>query len=377
MHNIIIIAITFLGVFSLFILTKRPKKIHDYTLIILNIICAGLLHTTIALEDELTTLSFYLHNTLPFWLFGLFMLYAVQLITQKAWQNFYWLFFILAIPMTFFVTYDVYFAHQDFTKLLENRFLDPPLIYHFFYKGSMIYAIVLCWSLLRYLQKYTKAIQNNFSYIEKIRLRWLSHYAIALIIIYSFSLVAFLFYNFGWIKDIENIYVGLNILSMIAFFYLSFNGMRHYSLENIPIGDSTNLLEINKESEIKEPSVTTNKLDEKSLEIYQKLIDLFETSKLYTQPQLKLSDVASKLNVPPHQLSTIINAQYGKPFYDFVATYRVNLLKDRLVQQENKQYTILSLGLDCGFNSKASLNRVFKEHTGLTPSRYQKSHFPK
>jgi len=42
-----------------------------------------------------------------------------------------------------------------------------------------------------------------------------------------------------------------------------------------------------------------------------------------------------------------------------------------------KRYTILALGLESGFNSKASLNRVFKEATGISPSEYQKRHLHK
>jgi AraC-like DNA-binding protein len=45
-----------------------------------------------------------------------------------------------------------------------------------------------------------------------------------------------------------------------------------------------------------------------------------------------------------------------------------------LTDSGQTQFTILSLGFESGFNSKASLNRVFKEQTGLSPSEYQKLH---
>ena len=35
--------------------------------------------------------------------------------------------------------------------------------------------------------------------------------------------------------------------------------------------------------------------------------------------------------------------------------------------------TLLGLGLDAGFNSKASFNRIFKNQTGVTPSMYIKT----
>jgi len=375
-NTLLTIVITFLGIFILFIFNKRKKTASDYTLICLNLICAAMLYVSVGIASGLTIFSFYIHNTLPFWLFPVFILYAMQLITYKRWQRYYWLFFIFTIPMTIFVTYDVFFAHQNFNVILENRFLHPPFIYHFFYKGSMIYAIFLSVGLLKKLKVYTSAIQNNFSYIEKIRLKWLGHFAIAMTCIYSFSLIAFLAYNFGWIKNIDNVYIALNGLIVLSFLYLSFHGVKHYSIEAIPSIDES-LTATSKKLSTKATVNNTASRNEKSQKIYQELLRLFEHSQLFTKPQLKLSDVAKELKIPPHQLSQIINANYGKPFYDFVANYRVDLLKEKLKSTEHRQYTILSLGLEAGFNSKASLNRVFKEYTGLTPSQFQKSHLPK
>ena len=41
---------------------------------------------------------------------------------------------------------------------------------------------------------------------------------------------------------------------------------------------------------------------------------------------------------------------------------------------DNNKFTILALGLDSGFNSKATLNRIFKKQTGYSPMEYRKLH---
>ena len=376
MSILLTISITILGIFILYILNKKNKRYHDYTLIGLNLICAGLLYASLRPKSDLTPFLFYLQNTLPFWLFGVFMLYAAQLLTHKPWQKYYGVFFLLSIPMTVFVTYDVFFAHEDFNNMLESRFLNPPFSYHLFYKGSMVFAIILSIFLLKRLKEYSSLIQNNFSYHEKIRLKWLKHYAIAMICIYAFSLFAFLAFNFGLVGNIDTVYLALNAITLFAFFYFSFHGIRQYNVDSIPILEESPAL-TPAQNRAKKETDNPKIWDEKSQKIYQELVHLFEETQLFTQPQLKLSDVAKQMELPPHQLSQIINAHYGKPFYDFVGAYRVHLLKERLGSPENKKFTILSLGLDCGFSSKASLNRVFKEHTGLTPSQYQKSHLVK
>ena len=48
-------------------------------------------------------------------------------------------------------------------------------------------------------------------------------------------------------------------------------------------------------------------------------------------------------------------------------------LKRLVVLVENKQYTLMTVAYDCGFNSKTSFNRNFKKHTGLSPSELLKS----
>ncbi len=378
MKQLIFFSASFFAIFILFILAKKQKKISDYTLILLNLTCGALVISYIFIQDQLTPAIFFWQNILPFWIFTIFMVYAMQLIEGKAWRNYYWIFFTFSLGFTLYQVYDIYLANDDFSALVDERFIDPPLIYHFFFKGSMIFTIILSLWLLRKLKSFSAELKSHFSFIDGMRFKWLRHYAIGLIIINCFTLISFLSFNFGLIKNIDNIYVVLNIIFVFLFFYLSFHGVRHYSLENLPSN-------MNQESQVVDPIPDNTAIKPSSTSfdnsnqnrVFEQLKELFDSSQIYTQPQLKIADVAEQLDIPSHQLSQIINSRYGKPFYDFVAAHRIELLKKRLLSPENKQYTILSLGLDCGFNSKASLNRVFKEHTGLTPSQFQKSHLAK
>jgi AraC-like DNA-binding protein len=38
-----------------------------------------------------------------------------------------------------------------------------------------------------------------------------------------------------------------------------------------------------------------------------------------------------------------------------------------------REKTILQVLFEAGFNSKASFNRAFKKHTGMTPSQFKKN----
>ena len=75
----------------------------------------------------------------------------------------------------------------------------------------------------------------------------------------------------------------------------------------------------------------------------------------------------------PNLVSFIINKHLYQTFYELVNAYRINAVKEMLSQNKAENLTLLAIALECGFNSKTSFNRVFKEINGLTPSQYLKS----
>jgi AraC-like DNA-binding protein len=63
---------------------------------------------------------------------------------------------------------------------------------------------------------------------------------------------------------------------------------------------------------------------------------------------------------------------YYKNNNNFINEHRINLSKNLLRNQAYQQYTITSIGLESGFNSKSAFYHTFKKQTGVTPSAYQK-----
>jgi AraC-like DNA-binding protein len=110
--------------------------------------------------------------------------------------------------------------------------------------------------------------------------------------------------------------------------------------------------------------------DVQAAAIYSSLMKSITHEKLFTDPELTLGALARKLNVHPNHLSQVINTYEQKNFYDFINFHRIEEFKRMVAITENKNYTLVSLAYDCGFNSKASFNRNFKKVTGLAPSEY-------
>lgn len=108
-------------------------------------------------------------------------------------------------------------------------------------------------------------------------------------------------------------------------------------------------------------------------DLKEKLINYVESEKPYLNPDLKLADLAEALDVSTHAISNTLNNSIQLNFYDFINQYRVDEMKLRLSDPKYQFNSLLGNALEVGFNSKSSFNRIFKKHTGETPSAFYKA----
>ena len=90
-------------------------------------------------------------------------------------------------------------------------------------------------------------------------------------------------------------------------------------------------------------------------------------------PRLTLSSLAEIVNVSGRKLSVIINDEMHTTFYDLINKYRVEEAKIKLTLNEFDKYSIDGIAETCGFNSKSSFYRIFKNETGITPTQFKNS----
>lgn len=102
----------------------------------------------------------------------------------------------------------------------------------------------------------------------------------------------------------------------------------------------------------------------------EKLEDFMIQHKPYFNPKLTLNELADGLKMNAYVLSKVINDGYGKNFFDFINTYRIEEFKQLLQTPKYKNYTLLGIAFEVGFNSKTAFNRSFKKLTNTTPSEY-------
>ncbi len=105
---------------------------------------------------------------------------------------------------------------------------------------------------------------------------------------------------------------------------------------------------------------------------YKKLIDLMEKEKIYLEPELSITGLAERLDLPAHQLRYLINQGLNyRNFNAFLASYRIADAKRCLTDLEQASTPIMTIALNSGFASLTTFNRTFKNEVGQTAGDYR------
>lgn len=113
--------------------------------------------------------------------------------------------------------------------------------------------------------------------------------------------------------------------------------------------------------------------DKKELELFSKLLMIVENEKLYLDPKLKMSRLAERLKTNTRYLSQVVNNQTGENLTQFINRYRVEETKLKILDESLSYLTTFAIANMCGFNTKSTFYKCFKEITGITPKEYVKS----
>ncbi|TPN87744.1 helix-turn-helix domain-containing protein [Aquimarina algicola] len=106
---------------------------------------------------------------------------------------------------------------------------------------------------------------------------------------------------------------------------------------------------------------------------FKELTFLMKEAKIYRDSNLSLERISKKLNISSNYLSQLVNKLSGGNFSDYVNSFRIEDAKHKLKDPKFTQYTIISIGLESGFNSKSTFYTAFKKHTGVSPKQYRQT----
>lgn len=292
--------------------------------------------------------------TIPFFYTFLIHYLNIQKKTVNILSVIFTLFTIAIIAQVAFVikysgtapTQQLDYIYERYTSIEEVlSFIISILIFAYsfflFYKKEKWFIKILSYDDLKWIHTFFKLL--IIAYIL---------WVIALIIKIKLNYSGFLFS-----------YYPLRVFSTVTLFWLGYQGIIQ--------------LRILKERKTIRKSIQENIKNNKPKE-HKKLEDQFEQIDSFIRkkskfllPKYTLQNLSKDIKIGSSTLSAVINSNANKSFVDYINEMRVEQAKRLLIHPEYNNYTIISIGLESGFNSKSTFYTVFKKHTGYTPLNFK------
>lgn len=285
--------------------------------------------------------------------------------TKKHYWHFLpWLVFFLAK-----LTIYLYDAQQPGFEAVQNGYLVVnfqwpylnPLV-TFFASAQMLLYLAFSFQLY---YTYKKEIQAFFSNTTKKELTWIRNFLIIYTFIFCYGLVQIFVDEYiaemSWTQK-----WWIQFFSAIALLYF---GVKGY-FTNF---DFLKAFEKIEDKKTPHPLKTSAEINTAFLKQKETINKLFIKEKIFLDPELNLNQLSVKTKLNRAEVSEIINSGFGKNFNDFVNHFRIEEFKQRLLGGAHQQFSLVGLAFECGFNSKATFNRVFKKEVKLTPTEYLKT----
>jgi AraC-like DNA-binding protein len=213
------------------------------------------------------------------------------------------------------------------------------------------------------LKRAKKIFVENYSSGTIETYNWLLQLLIFIGVLYGVAFIKNLFKYFG---DSSYFQVSEIVLSIVTLYFVCWYALKILKYPNLFNGvDSKTKLTRELDKEDQKSKVYLREIEE--------LTSYMEAEKPYLNPSLSIRNLALKLKMNSRDLSVLINQYLNKHFFDFVNEYRIEEAKQILKNPNKKEFTVLEILYEVGFNSKSSFNTAFKKHTGLTPTQFKKN----
>ncbi|TNE56195.1 MAG: helix-turn-helix domain-containing protein [Bacteroidetes bacterium] len=212
----------------------------------------------------------------------------------------------------------------------------------------------------RKLSQHRKYVSDVYSYTEKIDLKWVRVMLFGYLFLIAGIVLCQIVVDDFWSGTV---FYGTLIAYILYVGNHSLHQKEHYFSTDASIEEKENVDEDDK-NDTKEQLFA---------ELKEKLLGYMEEEKPFLDQELTLFKLAKDLDTNTKYLSVVINREFKQSFIHFVNEYRVNAIKQDLVEPKHQNLTIEAMAQNVGFKSKSSFNAAFKRNTGKTPTEYIKS----
>ena len=213
---------------------------------------------------------------------------------------------------------------------------------------AIMYGIVALFYFVREIKRYNRLLQNNYSNLDYINVRWLKQ-ALGLLVC---CLVVWIYNCFFPSPPVDFAYYTTSIVLWSVICYYSDRQEIVSELE-----------------EVNRPEETDNL---KSNYVFVPLLQKLLTPEfLSDNPQLTVKELASLLGTNRTYLSEYLNNELNTNFFDFINSYRLQQA-EVFLSDSNCRYTLEEIAEKTGFNSISTFRRAFYKKHNCTPSQFKK-----
>ena len=109
--------------------------------------------------------------------------------------------------------------------------------------------------------------------------------------------------------------------------------------------------------------------DEECATLYKKVEDYLAAQPCYTNPNLRIADLADAIGVHQAKLSQVFSIHAHTSFADYINRRRIDEFKRRATDPRYSQYATVALAEMCGLK-KSAFFAAFKKYEGCTPAEW-------
>lgn len=273
-----------------------------------------------------------------------------------------------------FIPFLIYWGAFSVPLMLSRIQGEPFFSYLEFFYGTAYLALVKDFFLLIYIflsirlfVKFRSRMEDNYSSFSDANFVWLNKFLASFFLVTFFDLVVVTFYmlfkpELSWDIGLLSLY-----FLILVTIYLGYHGLKQstiYLPQFLMNAESAGL----QKSQSSKPSMAEKELEE----IKRRLNHVLQEDKPYLLQEITLNSLAELVGTTDKKLSAYLNHTLNTSFYDFINSYRVNAVKEKLESEEYEKYSLLGIAYTCGFNSKSSFYRAFKKEAGCSPTSYKK-----
>jgi AraC-like DNA-binding protein len=232
------------------------------------------------------------------------------------------------------------------------------ILLHILLVYSLIVGLFMATTVFMASSKHDNYIKRNFSYTDNISVAWVKRVILLLFTMLVVWMLILL--QTRWTGD--SIFY---LFQIVVWSYIYVYSMKHIVVD-VPLQKNHNLFFPELE-EVDETREETESIENSLFE--SKLEQFIKEKRLYLNPTLTISEIATAMGTNRTYLSEYLNKTMGTTFIEYVNRFRVNEACEILTK--GNYFKMEEVAEQSGFNSLSTFHRTFLKVAKMTPLQYR------